>query len=308
MTRPLLPLPPRLFLRAAWAAYLGWLRRLIRLPTPPAAPHLNLARLKTHRRHVIGEEIRALAMGVPYGDDTILCRVLGRFKMFADARDRLLSPHLVMDGAWELHVTEAVVAQLRPGMTVLDAGANLGYFTLAMALLVGPTGRVHAAEPNSRLATLLRQSVALNSFDDRVTVHQHPLGAALGTEVVLRVPDGRPMNGHVVPGSGPMAMPVRTVDDIIGDGPLDAIKIDVEGAEWDVWQGMEKVLARGRPMIVFLEFNKHRLADPDAFLDSIARHGFSLAWIHPKNGILPVDRATILARETLDDWMLLLTR
>jgi FkbM family methyltransferase len=308
MTRPLLPLPPRLFLRAAWASYLGWLRRLIRLPAPPVAPHLNLGRLKPHRRHVIADEIRAVAMGVPYGDDTVLCRVLGRFKMFADARDRVLSPHLIMDGAWELHVTEAVVARLRPGMTVLDAGANLGYFTLTMALLVGPTGRVHAAEPNSRLATLLGQSVALNSFDDRVTVHQHPLGAALGTEVVLRVPDGRPMNGHVVPGSGPMAMPVRTVDDIVGDGPLDAVKIDVEGAEWDVWQGMEKVLARGRPMIVFLEFNKHRLADPDAFLDSIAGHGFSLAWIHPRHGILPIDRTTILARESLEDWMLLLSR
>lgn len=308
MPRPLLPLPPGLYLRAVWAACLAWLRRLIRLPTPPLAPLLNLGRLKTHQRHVISEEIRALAVGVPIGDDTILCRVLGRFKMLADAHDRTLSPHLILDGAWELHVTEAVVAQLRPGMTVLDAGANLGYFTLAMAHLVGPSGHVHAVEPNARLAALLRQSVTLNSFEGRVTVHQSALGAASGATVILQVPDGRPMNGHVVPGSGPASMPVRTVDDLIGDGPLDAVKIDVEGAEWDLWQGMEKVLARGRPMRIFLEFNKHRLADPDAFLDSIERHGFSLAWIHPKHGTLPISRATILARETTEDWMLLLSR
>lgn len=305
---PKLPLPPRLFILAVGAAVRDWYCRLIRLPEGPRAPHFPLRRLVPHRRNTTADEIRALCLAVPYGDDTVLCRVLGRFKMFADARDRVLSPFLIIDGAWETYVTEALVARLRPGMTVFDAGANLGYFTLLMAALVGPSGQVHAAEPNPRLATLLRQSVTLNSFDDLVTSHQSPLGAIPGTEVILQVPDGRPMNGHVVPGSGPTAMPVRTVDEIIGDGPLDAIKIDVEGAEWDVWQGMEKVLARGRPMMVFLEFNKHRLADPDALLDSIARHGFSLAWIHPKHGILPIDRTTILARETVEDWMLLLSR
>lgn len=303
-----LPLPPRLFLRAAGSAVHDWLRRLFRLPERPRLPHFQLSRLLPHRRTATADEIRALSLAVPFGDDTVLCRVLGRFKMFADARDRTLSPYLVMDGSWELFVTEAVVARLQPGMTVVDAGANLGYFTLLMAALVGPSGHVHAAEPNPRLGSLLRQSVTLNSFDDRVTVHQSPLGAVAGAEVVLRIPDGRPMNGHIVPGTGAEAMLVRTVDEIIGDGPLDAIKIDVEGAEWELWQGMEKVLARGRPMIVFLEFNKHRLADPDAFLDSIERHGFSLAWIHEKHGIRPIDRATILARESVEDWMLLLSR
>lgn len=308
MTRPSLPLPPRLLVRAAGAATRDWFHRLIRLPERPRAPHFRLDRLVPHRRHVSADEIRALCLAVPYGDDTVLCRVLGRFKMFADARDRTLSPYLILDGGWELFVTEAVVSQLRPGMTVFDAGANLGYFTLLMAELVGPSGRVHAVEPNPRLAALLRRTVTLNVFDDRVTIHPHPLGAASGREVVLRVPDGRPMNGHVVPGSGTEALVTRTVDEILGDGPLDAIKIDVEGAEWELWQGMEKVLARGRPLLVFLEFNKHRLADPDAFLDSIERHGFSLSWIHLKHGILPIDRATILARESLDDWMLLLRR
>ncbi|WP_165585676.1 FkbM family methyltransferase [Roseococcus sp. SYP-B2431] len=308
MSRLKLPLPPRLLARAVGAAVRDWYGRLIRLPERPRASHVRLDRLLPHRRNVTADEIRALCLAVPYGDDTVLCRVLGRFKLFADARDRTLSPYLILDGAWELFVTEAVVSRLRPGMTVFDAGANLGYFTLLMAALVGPAGRVHAAEPNPRLAMLLRQSVAANNFDGRVTVHQSPLGAAPGAEVILRVPDGRPMNGHVVSGSGPAAMPVQSVDEIIGDGPLDAVKIDVEGAEWDVWQGMEKVLARGQPMTVFLEFNRHRLADAGALLDSIARHGFSLAWIHPKHGILPIDRATILAREGVEDWMLLLSR
>jgi FkbM family methyltransferase len=308
MNRLRLPLPPRLFARAAGAAIRNWLLRLIRVPERPRAPHFRLDRLQPHRRTASADEIRALSVAVPFGDDTVLCRVLGRFKMFADARDRTLSPYLVIDGAWELFVAEAVVSRLRPGMTVFDAGANLGYFTLLMAALVGATGRVHAAEPNPRLVELLQQSVTLNSFDDRVAVHRSPLGAVGGAKVILRVPDGRPMNGHVVPGSGADSLRVRTVDEIVGEGPLDAIKIDVEGAEWELWQGMERVLARGHPMVVFLEFNRHRLADPDAFLDSIARHGFSLAWIHPKHGILPIDRATVLARASVEDWMLLLSR
>lgn len=308
MTRLGLPLPPRLFVRAAGAALRDWLLRLIRVAERPRAPHFRLDRLQPHRRNASADEIRALCLAVPFGDDTVLCRVLGRFKMLADAQDRTLSPYLILDGAWELFVTEAVVSQLRPGMAVLDAGANLGYFTLLMAALVGPSGRVHAAEPNPRLASLLQRSVTLNSFNDRVVLHRCPLGAVAGAEVILQVPDGRPMNGHVVAGSGPDSLQTRTVDEIVGDGPLDAIKIDVEGAEWDLWQGMEKVLSRGHPMVVFLEFNKHRLADPGALLDSIERHRFSLALIHPKHGILPIDRATILARESTEDWMLLLTR
>ena len=308
MRRLKLPLPPRLFLRAAGAAIRDWYARLIRLPERPRAPHFRLSRLKPHRRTASADEIRALALAVPVGDDVVLCRVLGRFKIFVDARDRALSPFLMLDGAWELFVTEAMVSRIRPGMTVFDAGANLGYFTLLMAALVGPGGRVLAAEPNPRLASLLRQSVTLNGFDDRVTIHQSALGAVAGAEVLLKVPDGRPMNGHVVPGSGADSLRLRTVDEIIGDGPLDLIKIDVEGAEWELWQGMEQVLARGRPLLVILEFNRHRLTDPGDFLQSIARHGFSIAWIHPKHGILPVDPTTILARESTGDWMLLLSR
>ncbi len=73
--------------------------------------------------------MRALCESAYLGDETALCRVLGRYKMFVDTSDNSLSPHLMLDGYWEMWLTEALARAIRPGMTVVDVGANLGYFT-----------------------------------------------------------------------------------------------------------------------------------------------------------------------------------
>ncbi len=78
------------------------------------------------------------------GENLALTRVLDRFKMYVDARDISLAPHLLLDGYWELWNTKVFRQLLRPGMHVVDVGANVGYYTLLAAAGVGPRGRVHA--------------------------------------------------------------------------------------------------------------------------------------------------------------------
>ncbi|UFN50172.1 FkbM family methyltransferase [Roseomonas sp. OT10] len=283
-------------------------RGRVRGEGPHALPLFDLGRLDPQRRVACEAEIRALCQTVPLGGDTALCRALGRYKIFVDTRDIGFSVHLMLDGYWEMWVTEAMVRFVRGGMTVVDVGANLGYFTLLLSELVGAQGRVHAVEPNPRLAGLLRQSLAVNGFTERAVLHTRPLGAVSGQPVTLHVPEGLPQNGYVVPGGGKGAVSTATVDEIVGDGPVDFIKIDVEGAEQDVWRGMRGVLARRQPLAIFLEFNRHRYADPGGFLASIEEHGFSMGQIDLARGVQPVDRHAILARESLEDWMLVLAR
>ena len=115
----------------------------------------DLGRLMSSSRDLNEALIRSLCATVRL-DDSILCRVLGRYKMYVDCNDVGLAPHLMLDGYWEMHVTEAILRFVRSGMTVVDVGANQGYFTMLLADLVGPNGRVFAAEPNTHMMTLLR--------------------------------------------------------------------------------------------------------------------------------------------------------
>ena len=132
--------------------------------------------------------IRAKCQTSYLGAHVALCRVLGRFKMFVDTNDIDLSTHLMLDGYWEMWVTEAMCRLVRPGMVVADIGANLGYFALLMAELVGPDGFVHAFEPNPHIARQLRQSLDINSFSGRHAVHQVALAAIDGEPMAFVVP------------------------------------------------------------------------------------------------------------------------
>lgn len=71
------------------------------------------------------------------------------------------APHIYF-GYYEEDETRAISQLVRPGMTVLDIGANIGYYTLLMADLVGPLGRVHAFEPNPTMVVRLRCNIAQN--------------------------------------------------------------------------------------------------------------------------------------------------
>lgn len=71
---------------------------------------------------------------------------------------------------YEPEVKKTVIQFLRPGMTMIDAGANIGYYTLLAARAVGPHGHVYAFEPMPSTVELLRKNVEVNGYNDRVTI------------------------------------------------------------------------------------------------------------------------------------------
>jgi len=92
-----------------------------------------------------------------FGDHTALVSTRWGVKMLVDTRDAAIAPWIVLDGLWETHVTDWLQETLRPGQMFVDVGANVGYFTLLGAKLVGPQGRVVAVEAHPGLAELLRR-------------------------------------------------------------------------------------------------------------------------------------------------------
>jgi len=147
---------------------------------------------------------------------------------------------------------------IRPGMTVVDVGANIGYYTLVFAGLVGPRGRVLAFEPDPDLYAAAVENVRRNGKAEIVQLHRCALGAQTAVMHLLRghVNSGDNRLRREVPHSPrAVAVPVKRLDDVIGGAAVDVIKIDVQGWECDVLEGMSGTLARHAASIkVYFEF------------------------------------------------------
>jgi FkbM family methyltransferase len=232
------------------------------------------------RRDELELYCRERATGVFVGDETLLCRVLGRFAFYADAVDVQIVPNLVLDGFWEAWNTVAIARNVRPGARVVDVGANHGYFTLLLAEVVGPQGHVFAFEPNPRLFELLERNVRLNGFERRVTLIRAAAAArdGQGTLVVDRRRSGE---GSLVleRGAERVALPValQRVDGAVS-GPIDFMKVDVEGADYEVLAGAAGLLEDGRTAVL-IEHHAGYHAEPRARLLELQAQGFRLSHV-----------------------------
>ena len=289
--------PRRGALRARLA---GFLRPRPQLRLLPAA------RLTEGGRVATEAAIRALAGATPFAGNLLLCRVLGRYKLFAEATDLTLAPHLVQDGFWEWWNTRFLATNLRPGETVIDAGAGIGYFTLLAADLVGPQGRVLALEPNPQSAALLRRNLELNGFAGRSTVVE--AAVAPGTARLLRlvVPPDSPIDAHILPEDLAEASPPRPAEargsllvrrtqlDDLDAGAVDFIRLDVGDAMESAWGGMQRLLADRPALRLLMILDPARMAQPAGFLDQLAAR-FPLRRVQPDGTAAPCTAAEVLA-------------
>lgn len=189
-------------------------------------------------------------------------------------------------GQWEPVISDWFRTNLRPGDVMVDVGANVGWYTLLAAKLVGPTGRVIAVEASPTIAIALRANVALNPpVADRVTVHNCAAGDREGS-VTLFLSGAENIGKttiHAEPGMVREAeVPMNPLATLLADVDLArvrAIKIDVEGAEAEVVAGLLPVAERlsvGTAVLVELA-ETSRPAVPDA----LASVGFVCEGVFP---------------------------
>jgi FkbM family methyltransferase len=175
----------------------------------------------------------------------------------------------VARGRYENREVEFVQRNVRPGDRTLDIGANIGFFTIWMASLVGPLGHVFAYEPLEQNFRLLERSLRENGFGDRVTLRRDGVGAHSyeGGLVYLPLASGSQNSGGayladpnaVVPAGHRLVMTrIVPLDSDHLLRPIRFIKIDVEGAEPLVFRGARRILLDDRP-IILSEINPRQL-------------------------------------------------
>jgi FkbM family methyltransferase len=158
---------------------------------------------------------------------------------------------------------------LREGECFLDIGANVGAWSVLAAAACG--ARVVAFEPDERARRGLAENLRANGIEARVEVHECAAAAARGTRWFTR--DGDTTN-HLVDAAGDASaarIEADTVDARVGARPVAMAKIDVEGAEREVLDGMRGILARGEPVALMVEFGG---AGGNALLGHLVAAGF----------------------------------
>ena len=189
-------------------------------------------------------------------------------------------------GWFETREQDFCHSHLRPGMTAVDVGAYIGMFTCLMAKQVGPHGQVHAFEPSQLNHRRLCENLAANSFQ-HVTANRQAVSSGKGVRALYCY--GAPfesLNSVVrqeLPREHNVLQPVREeqVDTVSLDEycerlaiqRIDLLKVDVEGAEPEVFAGAQQLLSQGRIGTVLFEVGPEATQE----LDQLKDHGFQLS-------------------------------
>ncbi|KAJ3111757.1 hypothetical protein HK098_008340 [Nowakowskiella sp. JEL0407] len=239
------------------------------------------------------------------GNNNIMChaRHLNRW-MFFDSRDKGIMPHICTGFPWEIEITRAFESTVRPGWTVLDIGANYGWYTLKLADLVGGSGKVISLEAQPRTFGLLSWAVEINGLNGHVSVYNNAVYSRSNETVKISFIPDRPLNNALLVDTmkednrSVELMDVKTIkiDDLVTQLNLtnvDFMKIDVEGVEDAVWDGMQETLTRFPKLVVFMEVNSYRMRennkDPRAFYNKIQSRFPVLRRVGDYGAIVPID-------------------
>jgi len=237
-----------------------------------------------------------------YSDQVELVR-LPKFSIFASKDDFAAGDHVLHGNPYDLEIGAVLERHVKPGMAVVDIGANIGRLTMLLASLVEGSGLVVAVEPNPENIKLLEASRRVNGFD-QILIIQAAAGRRTAL-LALNVSYSNGMTGELpsdldaIFASRPV--PCFALDAILPkDRPINLVKIDAEGAELNVLIGLSQTIDRDRPVIVS-EFSPGTLpgishcSGPD-YLRHLIAAGYRI-------GVIELDGSEIMFGEDVDGVM-----
>jgi len=219
--------------------------------------------------------------------------------MLFDSRDTNLTPIVSRDKQWEADVGGFIRRRLAAGMTLVDVGAHVGYFSVLASRIVGETGQVFAVEVQPRNLELLRANLWRQGCDN-VTVLPVAAYDHRGHVRFVSNPDG--LSGSSIDameGEAVSMVPCARLDDLLGDGSVDLIKIDVEQSEPAVVRGAEALIRATPTLDIVTEFwpthPSYGGRNPAEVLDYYESLGFELRLLNQDGSTEPAIPAQVLA-------------
>lgn len=241
------------------------------------------------------------------GDHRLITRTVWGHKILLDTRDLSLTPHLIMDGYWEMWVTKVFMETVKSGMTMADIGANVGYYSMIGASTIGPKGKIHCFEPNPKMAEILTINMEINGFIDRSIINNL---AVYSESTQLEFSCREKYRGSSgIWGSGEQIGALKddvykitveavSLDDYFVPGSsVDFLKIDAEAAELAVIKGAKRLISENRNIKVIMEFiptNLNISGSATELLDLISWHGFDIFRIEEDSSVKKIAKDELL--------------
>ncbi len=279
--------------RALWMSYrtVGKIARIT-----------GLNRLPVAHEKTLGGVVDRIARGILSTRFSGAPISTGGHKMFLGSAGLDYAPEILSDD-YEPWTTRIFLESLRPGMTVVDVGANIGYYTLHAAGAVGETGRVFAFEPSSANCSLLERNIALNRYRNVIVIRK-AVGDRDGTTDLFIGSSGQHSlyydRDHHKGSEKVVIIPLDLFLEDRGCPVLHLVKIDVEGAELAVLKGMRRSLAKSEVRRLIIEFCAGKLrkagTEPTTLLSWLRETGFRINVIDERRGLQPLQASKLLRR------------
>lgn len=195
-------------------------------------------------------------------------------KVVVDPAEPEFGKHIAADRVWEEHIVAAIRANLKPGDSFIDIGANVGVMSFNAADVVGPRGKVIGFEPNPRNISAFRRGLIANGFNHvllypfAVSDHREMIG-------VTSASNGKVIGDAVATQSADVIQAVPVDEMLAGEARVDLVKMDIEGYEPQALRGLAQTLARHKPKIL-LEFNPMCLKEQNSDPATVAGMIFAL--------------------------------
>ena len=189
------------------------------------------------------------------------------YKMFLD-KTNMEEYCVVFDS--ETEMTRILQKWIKKGDTVIDVGANIGFYTLLFRNLVGDTGKVIAFEPEPKNFALLKKTISVNKFEN-IDIYQKGVGRK---NMKLKMLLSDKIGEHNISDDGDIEIDCVRLDDHFNFA--DFIKLDVEGYEIEVIKGMPNLL--NQQLTLMSEFYLKLLikySDPVEFFKILKNNSFS---------------------------------
>jgi FkbM family methyltransferase len=216
--------------------------------------------------------------------DNNLVLVAGRHGHFlVNLNDVYVGQALALYGEYCDEEAAFLARVVKPGSHVVEAGANIGAHTIALARAVGPHGKVYAFEPQRACYSLLQAQIALNQTH-QVQAFNEGLGQSRERLWLPHIDYSKPNNFGGASLSREQrlhaeAIDVTTLDSRLPDVPVLLIKIDVEGMEEDVIRGGSNLIRKHRPL---LYVENDRIEKSRSLVALIMELGYRLWWHIPE--------------------------
>ena len=231
------------------------------------------------------------------GNNTVLVKLRFGSRIYVDSRDIGIGSHIMISGLWEPEYTEMVKTLIKKGDTCVDIGANFGYYSVLFGHLCGHEGQVYAFEPNPRLFQLVTNSLKANGHlkFNPSNVFQYGVSDCEG-EFSFSFKDGDFGGGSMyIPQSRldnenfeTITIKTKTLDEMLAHvEKIDFIKIDAEGSEAKIINGMEKLINRSSNIKILMEFYPafiRQNGSVEDFLAKLKKLGLHFYIIDKKNG------------------------